>query len=76
MATDDRWRELDRLAARAWTAAESIDAIRGGKRAWEWTYEQTIRLTEEGRQTDPEAVRPVVEALEERLEMERREEVG
>lgn len=63
--------ELRELAARLWTAAETIDAIRGGKRAWWWAGEQVARLSEEGRLEDPDAVRPVAEALENRLEMER-----
>lgn len=72
----ERWRELDRLAVRAWTAAERIDALRGGRQAWDWTWEQVVRLYDEGRQDDPDAIRPVVEALENRLEQEREREVG
>lgn len=67
----DREAEMRELAVRAWTAAESIDAIRGGRGAWDWTWGQVVRLYREGRQNDPDAVRPVVEALEDRLEMER-----
>lgn len=70
--------ELIRLAVRIWTAAEQIDALRGGERCWRWTHRQVARLTEEGRQEDPKAVEKLAAVLEDRLEMERarrREEV-
>lgn len=63
--------ELLREAARAWTAAESIDAIRGGDKAWQWTGRQVSRLWHEGRLEEVEAVREVADVLVERLEMER-----
>lgn len=71
--------ELQKLAVRLWTAAESIDAIRGGKRVWWWAGGQVARLNEEGhldvsgetRRVNLRAVEEVVEVLEDRLEMER-----
>lgn len=67
----ERWRVVDRLAARAVAAADRIDAIRGGDKAWRWYFKQVERLRAEGRQNDPDAIRPVVEALEEQVERER-----
>lgn len=65
--------ELLRQAARMWTAAESIDAIKGGDAAWQWTGRQVSRLWHEGRLEEVEAVRELADVLEERLEMERGE---
>lgn len=67
----ETWQAVDRLAARAVAAAETIDAIRGGKKAWRWLWEQIERLYETDRHNDPDAIRPVAEALENRLEAER-----
>lgn len=72
-------RELDLLAARMWAAAEAIDALRGGDRAWRWTGQQVARLNEQGhidvsgesKRVNLPAVEEVVATLEERLEMER-----
>lgn len=73
----DRHDELMALAARLWTAAESLDAVRGGGDAvWRWTHRQIARLTEEGRQEDPAAVEKLADVLEGRLETERRKRRG
>ncbi len=68
--------ELRELAVRLWTAAEAIDALRGGDRAWWWAGEQVARLSRESRLEDPNAVRRVAEVLEERLAMERKRRGG
>lgn len=68
----DRHEELMALAARLWTAAESLEAIRGGGDAvWAWTHERVAELTRQGRQEVPEAVRELVHVVEGRLAMER-----
>lgn len=69
----DRHDELIRAAVRMWTAAEAIDAIRGGDRAWRWTHQKVASLTREGRQEDPAAVRRLARVLERRLAQERGE---
>lgn len=64
--------ELMPLAARLWTAAESLDALHGtdGK-VWRWAHRQVAELTRQGRQEDPEAVRELVGVLERRLAKDR-----
>lgn len=72
----DRYDELMALAARAWIAAESIDALYGGDRVWRWTHRQCARLEREGRLEDLDAVGELTRVLEDRLAMERERGVG
>lgn len=63
---------MNEMADRVWTAARDLDALRGDNMVSEWTGDRVHELLVEGRADDPEAIRPLAEALEERLVRERR----
>ena len=57
-------------ADRLWAAAWVLDEVRGDTAASEWAAQQIRDLMRQGRADDPDAVAPIISALEQRLRRE------
>lgn len=69
----DHHKELMEAAARLWIAVDQLDAMHGGEGAWRWAHREIARLTREGCQEDPEAVRELARVAERRIASDRGE---
>jgi len=69
-ATTAEYAVILAAANRLWEAAWALDELRGDNGVSQWAAQQVRDLMRQGRADDPDAVTPIVSALEQRLRRE------